>query len=113
MQIVPITKPKEHETTKEDSLRVLVQRVILRHFTRSSSAAGAETPKKSRGKPVLGDLCDGFFLNKLKQLQISQYNTDKVSTSTTSLGCRLITQSSPNTVTVIDVKDACKWYALP
>jgi hypothetical protein len=107
MQIVPITKPKEHETTKEDSLRVLVQRVILRHFARSSSVAGAETPKKSRGKPVLGDLCDGFFLNKLKQLQISQYNTDKVSTST-SLGCRLITQSSPNTVTVIDVKDATK-----
>lgn len=112
MQLVPVTMPNEHETLKEDSLRVFVQRAVLQNFAPSPSASAAElTKQKSRAKPLLGDLCDGFFLNKLKQLQISQYNTDKVSAATV-LGCRLVAQSSPNTVTVIDVKNVAKWYVL-
>lgn len=110
MQIVPLTKPTEHVPSKEDSLRVFVQRVIVQQLTSTCSMTSDEAPrKKSRGRPALSDLCDGFFLHKLKQLQISQYNTDKL-TASTGLGVRLITQSSPNTVTVIDVRHTAKWY---
>jgi hypothetical protein len=76
----------------------------MMQFADQSATALGETPKKkSRGKPALSELCDGFFLNKLKHLQISQYNTDK-SAQRQTLGARLVVQSLPNMVSVIDVR---------
>ena len=110
MDIVPVAKPKQGGVPREEFLRVFVQRVIFKQFANTVVTGSSETLRnKSRGKPAMSDLCDGFFLNKLKQLQISQYNTDKTP-AVTSIGARLIAQASPNTVTVIDVLDMAKWY---